>query len=104
MDRIDDYVEVVRHAVADYANATTFQASTFFSQDDEHDIYSVIVVPDLPRPFPARVVVMARIVGENIVIDEDTTDRPLYEALLRRGIPREKIILAYAGEQPPASN
>jgi hypothetical protein len=33
-----------------------------------------------------------------VIIDEDTTDRPLVEELIRWDIPREQIILAYAGE------
>jgi hypothetical protein len=45
---------------------------------------------------------MARVVGDKIFIDEDTTDKPLYEALMANaGIPREQIVLAYAGETPP---
>jgi hypothetical protein len=41
---------------------------------------------------------MARVVGNKVIIEEDTTDRPLVEALIRCGIPREHIILVYAGE------
>jgi hypothetical protein len=98
MDRLNELVEVVRREVADYADANTYKATTYYSRDDGQQLYSVIVVPDLPRAFPARVVVMARIVGNQVIIDEDTTDRPLYEELMRCGIPREQIVLAYAGE------
>ncbi len=101
MDGLKEVVEVVRHEVADYADAQTYKAATYFTQDDRQQIYSVVVVPELPRPFPARVVVMARVVADKVIIDEDTTDRPLYEALMRAGIPREQIVLAYAGETLP---
>jgi hypothetical protein len=42
-----------------------------------------------------------RIIGDKIVIEEDRDSDPLYEALMQAGIPREKIILAYAGESIP---
>jgi hypothetical protein len=42
---------------------------------------------------------MARVVGETVLIDEDITDRPLWEELVRAGIPRERIVLLYAGER-----
>lgn len=49
----------------------------------------------------ALVVVLARVVGDKVVIEEDTTHKKLIDALLQRGIPRSQIILAYAGEPMP---
>jgi hypothetical protein len=100
MDRVIELTDIVRREVAGYSGPT-YHAKTYYTEDDKRHIYSVIVVPDLPRPFPARIVVMARIVDDKVIIDEDTTDRPLYEELIRNGIPREQIILAYAGETIP---
>jgi hypothetical protein len=52
--------------------------------------------------FPARADVLAQVVGDKVIILEDRTDKPLYEALMiNGGIPREQIILAYAGESLP---
>ena len=47
------------------------------------------------------VVVAARIINDKVIIDEDITDRPLWRELVRAGIPREQIILTYAGEKLP---
>ncbi len=66
--------------------------------DDEHQNYAVNAVDYPTREQTAGVVVMARIVGSSIVIEEDMTDKKLVDALIQRGIPREQIILAYAGE------
>lgn len=33
-----------------------------------------------------------------VIIDEDTTDRPLFEELMRHGISHEQIVLGYIGE------
>ncbi len=46
--------------------------------------------------------VMARIVNDTVIIDEDTTDRPLVNELANAGIPRDKIVLAYLPEPSPA--
>jgi hypothetical protein len=41
-------------------------------------------------------------VGDYVVIEEDSTDKPLVDALMVNGdVPREKIVLAYRGEVLP---
>jgi XisI protein len=98
MDQVMDVVKIVQREVAAYADVNTYKGETYYVEDDHQGYYLVLVVPDLPRPFPTRAVVMARIESDRVIIEEDTTDRPLFEALMRSGIPREKIVLAYAGE------
>ncbi|MCU0476994.1 MAG: XisI protein [Anaerolineae bacterium] len=61
-----------------------------------------LLVTDYPvRQNPAEVVILARLMDDSIIIEEDNTNKPLIEALLQRNIPRAKIVLAYAGETPP---
>lgn len=70
--------------------------------DDENRTYVVIIIDDDPAARPAYAMVMARVVGDLVIIDEDRTDKPLYEALIHNaGVPREQIILGYAGEKLP---
>ncbi|MDX2140626.1 MAG: element excision factor XisI family protein [Chloroflexota bacterium] len=38
---------------------------------------------------------------DSVVIERDMNDKPLVDALVQAGVPREKIILAYAGEAMP---
>jgi hypothetical protein len=40
---------------------------------------------------------VARLVRDTIVIERDANNRPLVDALLVAGVPRDQIILAYAG-------
>jgi hypothetical protein len=103
MDRVNDLTAIVQQEVQEYARVRGWKSKVFYVGDEKQQIYSVVVVPDDDHPFlsNARVNVMARIVNGNVVIDEDLTDRPLYEALEEAGIPREQIILAYAGETLP---
>jgi hypothetical protein len=64
MDRANDLISIVQREVADYHHVRTWQASSYYVEDHNQHIYMVITVPDLPRPFPARVIVMARVVGD----------------------------------------
>ena|SRR5579885_2900085 len=44
---------------------------------------------------------IARVAGERIVIDHDANNKPLIDALMQAGVPRERVVLAYAGERVP---
>jgi hypothetical protein len=101
MDRVDNLVETVQREVEDYAAGGDWKARTYAVSDPERQIYTVITIPDYPRPFSMQVVVMARVIDGYVVIEGDITDRPLINELLRVGIPRDRIIRTYAGEEPP---
>lgn len=94
--------QIVREEVKKYdAGGRGYNAILFALLDDERQVYAVNVVDYPKRKDVASVVVLARIVGDKVVIEEDITDKPLLDALLQRGIPREQIVLAYRGEPIP---
>ena len=102
MDTVSvDLADIVQRTVEDYAEGNWLEAQGYAVSDLKRHIYAGLVVPDYPRRQQAGIVVMARVVGDKVVIDHDTTDRPLWEELVRAGIPRAKIILTYAGEHIP---
>jgi hypothetical protein len=96
-----DLVTITRREVDLYAgNVSDGKLFTLF--DEKQKQYAVVHVGDYPREYPTLVVVMAQVVGDKVIILEDNTDKPLYEALMVNGnVPREQIILAYAGETLP---
>jgi hypothetical protein len=98
MERVNDLADVVRHEVADYI-APSPNSTMYFVENAEHEAFLAISVPHEYKN-KARVVLMARVANGQLIIETDITDRPLYEELLRAGIPRERIVLAYAGENP----
>lgn len=69
--------------------------------DHERRYYTVTVIDYPKRKYPAGLAILARIADDKIIIEEDRTDKKLVDALLQQGVPREKIILAYAGEPVP---
>lgn len=95
--------DITRQEVERYVGHSD-ESNLYFLTDDKQLAYAVVDVPNNPRTYPTEIVVMARVVGDYIVIDEDTTDKPLVEALIvNAGLPREKIVLAYQGESIPVS-
>jgi hypothetical protein len=101
-DRVLTNLDVItRREVEKYVGYSP-QEQLYAVIDAEHHRYAVVGIPNWPRTLSASIVVLARIVGHQIVIEEDTTDKPLYQALMANAsVPRHQIILAYAGEQAP---
>lgn len=99
MEQLD---QIVREEVSKYAgNGRGANAILFPLIDTLHHTYAVTAIDYPTRNDYAMVVVFARVVGDQVVIEEDTTDKKLVDALLQRGIPRSQIVLAYAGEPIP---
>lgn len=92
--------EIVKKEVSWYASGG-FNLKSFLLTDERQQIYAVNVIDYPKRKRPAGVVVLARIVGDTVIIEEDRTDRPLEERLVAAGVLREKIICAYAGDAYP---
>jgi hypothetical protein len=68
--------------------------------DPEFRVYGVVV--DYPkRQYRTDILILARMVGDKIIIEEDNTNKPLLAALLQRGVPRDQIVLAYQNEVIP---
>jgi hypothetical protein len=92
--------EIVKNTVFWYAAGGT-NLLTFPLANEARRVYAVNII-DVPYSGrPAGVVVMARVLGDTVIIEADTTDRPLVDALVANGVPRDKIVLAYAGEPSP---
>jgi hypothetical protein len=81
--------------------AAGWQTQDLIISDQAWQTFSVIVVPDAQRKDLKHpiVVVMAHIEGDQVIRDEDITDRPLSLALQAAGVRRDKIVLAYMGEK-----
>ena len=93
--------EVTRREVAGYVGHSPF-AKLYPLLDDTNQTYAVVIVEKENEKRLVDIVILARIVGDRVVIEEETTDKPLVDALMiNGGVPREQIVLAYAGEVVP---
>jgi hypothetical protein len=89
--------DILKQSVLEYAGGGP-NLVTFPVWNEERQVYSVLSVESPSQQAAAGIVVLARLEGDYVVIEEDTTTRPLFEVLVKRGIPREKIVLRYAHE------
>ncbi|MBX3083924.1 MAG: XisI protein [Anaerolineae bacterium] len=101
MDKVDNLLMTVQHEVADYVRSSP-NATAFFVENAEQHVFAVLSVPT-KDPQKTSVVVMARVIDNLVLIESDKTNKPLVEALLQAGVPREQIVLVYEGEHIPAA-
>jgi hypothetical protein len=99
MERVAELLDVLRSEM-DWYCAPGIKSTAFFLDNTPDRAFAVITLPhrDHPNREPGTIV-MARVIDDVVVIEADYTDRPLYKRLMDAGIPRERIILRYAGEQ-----
>lgn len=99
---MDHIKQIVRQEVKKYvAGGRGANILLFAILDDEQGIYAVNAVDYPNRTDVAGVVVLARVVRNVVVIEEDMTDKKLFRALQQAGIMRDQIVLAYDGEPIP---
>jgi hypothetical protein len=97
MDRI---IETLKTEMAKYA-VPGFNLVSHMMEDSAQQLYTVVTTVIEPNERYSFTSLYVRVVGDKIVIEHDANSDPLYEALLQAGIPREQIIVAYAGEPVP---
>lgn len=97
---MDQLSEVVKGQVQWYAGEGLGVELVSLVNDQKH-VYAVAVLDTPTHKEPPEFMIMARVKGDRVIVEADTTDRPLVDALMQAGIPREKIVLAYAGETMP---
>jgi hypothetical protein len=97
MDTLTHYRAIVRHLIDEYASykPSHGQIETEAIVDPERDHYEVMHVGwDGPRRVHGSVIHID-IIGGKIWIQYDGTNRPVADALLAAGVPREAIVLGF---------
>lgn len=97
---MDTLSQTVREVVAGYAGRGLNGYSTL-TQSANGDVLTIVTVAQQAGRHWTGVSVIVRIVGSHVVIERDQTDKMVVDALMQAGVPREQIILAYAGEPVP---
>lgn len=100
---MDHLAEIVKEVVFWYAGSSP-HTKTFRLENETEHVYAVTILDTQNRQLDASVVVIARVQGDLVIIEEDLTDRPLVDRLVAAGVPRDKIIMAYMGEPVPEPN
>lgn len=94
---MDTLKAIVKREVAGYAGKV-LNGVSFFLTNEADDVFVVVDIAQFRGHHIAESGLIVRLVGDQVVIEQDTNSKPLVDALLQAGVPREKIVLAYAGE------
>src|SRR5262245_34756290 len=98
MDRVDVLTETVREVVTAYAtkgyNGSGEPSKQYYVENTTEHIFCVVAPYDPSDP-KALLVIMARIVNNQVIIDHDQTSVSLYSELVRAGIPENQIVMAW---------
>ncbi|MHB8628790.1 MAG: hypothetical protein ACYDBJ_18590 [Aggregatilineales bacterium] len=70
---------------------------------DEHKQLDLVLVIPNDRQIEPHIVVMTRLEGTQVIVEIDTTDRPVEDALVAADIPRHHILVAWRGEKTPGT-
>lgn len=97
---MDTLKEIVHEVVAGYAGKA-LNGYSYLTQNLEGDVYTVVDIARVKQQHISGVSLVVRIVDDKVIIERDQNNKPLVDALIQAGIPREMIILAYAGENVP---
>lgn len=94
---MDELKQIVEREMRDYAGRGLNGYSYFMKSDSGHEM-SVIASFVVHDKHYVDASLLVRIEAELVIIEEDKTNKPLVDALLQAGVPREQIVLTYAGE------
>ena len=101
MDSLSDKMDLIRDKVAEYAKPSLTGDKSYLTQSADGKMLSVVDVSVSDGKHFADIDLAVRIDEDYIIIEHDMNDKPLVDALVQVGIPRDQIVLAYAGEQTP---
>lgn len=101
MGFLDNKLGIIRREVAAYAKPALTGERSYLAQSEDGKLLSVVDVDVSQGNHSADTGLVARVTDDYVIIEHDMNDKPLVDALVQAGIPREYIILAYAGEPIP---
>lgn len=97
---MDTLKQTVREVMQGYAGKV-LNGYSYLTQNEDGSVFTVVVVTHLQGKHYSGVSLVVRIVGDHVIIERDQNDKIVLDALVQAGIPRQQIILAYAGEPVP---
>lgn len=99
---MDSVTEIVTTVMKGYAGEG-FNDTSYLTYNAAKDTFAVITIGRVKDRRFTDLSLAVQLMGDVVVIDRDANDKPLVDALMQAGIPRDHIVLAYAGESLPTT-
>lgn len=97
---MDTLIATVRDEVNAYAGEA-YNGYVFVTSNVENTRFVATAVGSVRGKRIVNTSLIVQIIGDKVIIEQDTNSKPLVDALEVAGVPRSQIILAYAGEGVP---
>lgn len=94
MDRLSD---ILKTTLAGYTGEA-LNGYSYLTESQDGMVFTVVSIGYLPDKRIVDASLIVRLVGDRIIIERDVNDKPLVDALVQAGVPRQQMVLAYAGE------
>lgn len=97
MDRLK---ETLHEVMSGYAGRA-LNGYSYLTVNETQHMYTIVSIGEARGKRIVDTGLVARLAGDKIIIEHDVNDKPLVDALVQAGVPRQQIVLAYAGEKVP---
>jgi hypothetical protein len=97
---VDTLKEILRREMQAYA-VVGLNGYSNLTTNTEGSLLTIISTAIVNGQRLSMASLIARLEQDAVIIEHDVNSKPLVDALLQAGVPRERIILAYAGEPVP---
>jgi hypothetical protein len=94
---VDRLIEILKKTLEGYTGEA-LNGYSYLTENQDSTVFTVVSVGYLPEKRIVDAGLIVRLAGDRIIIERDVNDKPLVDALLQANVPRQQIILAYAGE------
>lgn len=89
--------DILHHVLEGYAGRA-LNGHSYLMSNADRQVFAIVSVGHVRDRHIVDTGLVARLVGDRIIIERDTNDKPLVDALVQAGVPRAQIVLVYAGE------
>lgn len=91
---MDTTLDTVREVVQGYAGEA-LNGYSYLMTSEDGTMFSIVSVGKVREKRIVNTGIVVRVDGDRIIIEHDANDKPLVDALIQAGIPRNNIHLAY---------
>lgn len=92
--------QIVLEEASKYAGKLV-NGSSYLLTDDIRGIYAVVDIATYKAQRAVGLGLVVQLADAHVVIEHDPNSEPFVDALIEAGVPRNQIVLAYAGETLP---